>query len=358
MRADGRAHARLETSRVLFNLSKKTACHNVVPPNDAAHVASLGMLKHLLVLIELAPDALARIEAAGFKAHVGLSAQEKRLSIEVAGPSIQAVLTNGSTGIAAADIAALPHLEIICALGAGYEKVDLDAARARNITVTNGPGTNDASVADHAMALLMSVVRGIPQANTAVREGRWTLSRQPRPMISGKKLGILGLGNIGMQIAHRGMGGFGMTVGYHSRRPRANTPFLHLATPVALAQWADFLVVATPGGAGTRHLVDAAALDALGPNGFLVNIARGSVVDTGALARALAQGKIAGAALDVIEGEPAVPTELLHLDNLVLTPHIAGRSPEAVAATVQLVIDNLHAHFAGKPVVTPVSPEA
>jgi lactate dehydrogenase-like 2-hydroxyacid dehydrogenase len=267
------------------------------------------------------------------------------------------VLTNGSTGICAADIAALPNLEIICSLGAGFEKVDLDAARARSIAVTNGPGTNDASVADHAMALLMSVVRGIPQANAAVRQGRWARSRQPRPMISGKKLGILGLGNIGMQIACRGIGGFGMTVGYHSRRPRENTPFLHFATPVALAHWADFMVVATPGGAGTLHMVDAAVLDALGPEGFLVNIARGSVVDTAALAQALAQARIAGAALDVLEGEPDVPAELLGLENLVLTPHIAGRSPEAVAATVQLVIDNLNAHFSGQPVLTPVSSE-
>lgn len=318
------------------------------------HVASFDMLKHLLVLIELAPEALARIEAAGFKAHAALSEQEKAHSIKMAGLSIQAVLTNGSTGIAAADIAALPRLEIICSLGAGYEKVDLNAARARNITVTNGPGTNDASVADHAMALLMSVVRGIPQADAAVREGRWAQSRQPRPLISGKKLGILGLGNIGMQIARRGMGGFGMRVGYHSRSRRENAPYLHFATPAALAQWADFVVVATPGGAGTRHLVDATVLDALGPDGFLVNIARGSVVDTAALSQVLAQAKIAGAALDVIEGEPDVPTELLHLDNLVLTPHVAGRSPEAVSATVQLVIDNLNSHFAGQPVVTPV----
>lgn len=313
------------------------------------------MLKHLLVLIELAPERLARIEASGFKVHLALSVQDKAHSIKAVGPSIQAVLTNGSTGIAAPDIAALPNLEIICSLGAGYEKVDLEAAHARSITVTNGPGTNDASVADHAMALLMSVVRGIPQADAAVRQGRWAQSRQPRATISGKKLGILGLGNIGMQIAQRGMGGFGMTVGYHSRRPRASASFLHFATPVALAQWADFLVVATPGGAGTLHLVNAAVLDALGPKGFLVNIARGSVVDTAALTQALAQSKIAGAALDVVEGEPDVPAELLTLDNLVLTPHIAGRSPEAVAATVQLVIDNLNAHFGGRPAVTPVS---
>lgn len=146
-----------------------------------------------------------------------------------------------------------------------------------------------------------------------------------------------------------------MTIGYHNRRPRENAPFLHFATPMALAHWADFMVVATPGGAGTLHLVDAAVLDALGPEGFLVNIARGSVVDTAALVDALVQAKIAGAALDVVEGEPDVPRELMRLDNVVLTPHVAGRSPEAVAGTVQLVIDNLNAHFGGQPVLTPVS---
>lgn len=342
--------------------AKRQAMHAHLPRREipqlgggAEHVASFAMLKHLLVLIELAPEGLARVEAAGFKAHVALSAQDKVLSIKAVGPCIHAVLTNGSTGIAAADIAALPKLEIICSLGAGYERIDLDAARARSIVVTNGPGTNDASVADHAMALLMSVVRGIPKADAAVRLGQWAKLRQPRPMISGKKLGILGLGNIGMQIAQRGMRGFGMTVGYHSRRPRESTAFLYFETPMALAQWAEFLVIATPGGAGTLHLVDAAVLDALGPEGFLVNIARGSVVDTAALAQALVQAKIAGAALDVVEGEPDVPAELMRLDNLVLTPHIAGRSPEAVSATVQLVIDNLNAHFGGQPVLTPVS---
>ena len=173
-------------------------------------------------------------------------------------------------------------------------------------------------------------------------------------MLSKKKLGILGLGNIGQQIARRGVGGFEMSVGYHSRHPRHDSPFTYFDTPVALASWADFLIVATPGGAGTFHLVDATVLKALGPDGFLVNIARGSVVDTAALISALTNREIAGAALDVVEGEPDVPVEFANLNNLILTPHIAGRSPEAVTATLQLVIENLTAYFSGSPVLTPV----
>lgn len=312
------------------------------------------MTRDLLVLIELAPPSLARLEAAGFTLHLALTARERAQAIRTLGPKVQGVLTNGSTGLAAAEIEALPKLGIICAQGAGYEQIDLPAARARGIQVSHGPGTNDESVADHAIALLMALVRGIVQADAAVRHGLWSQSRQPRPLLSRKNLGILGLGNIGQQIARRGAGGFAMAAAYHSRHPRPDSTLQYFPTPQALAAWADFLIVATPGGAGTLHLVDAAVLQALGPEGYLVNIARGSVVDSSALAQALRQRQIAGAALDVVEGEPEVPSSLLGLDNLILTPHIAGRSPEAVSATLHLVIDNLEAFFAGRPLLTPV----
>jgi lactate dehydrogenase-like 2-hydroxyacid dehydrogenase len=251
-------------------------------------------------------------------------------------------------------IAALPKLDIICALGAGYENIDVSAAKARNIIITHGPGTNDTSVADHAMALLMAIARGIVQSDSAVRRGEWAASRQVRPMVSGKRLGILGLGNIGEQIARRASAGFSMSVAYHSRTPRADCAWHYLPSPVTLAQWSDFLVVATPGGAMTRHLVDDAVLNALGADGFLINIARGSVVDTSALINALKKGSIGGAALDVVEGEPDVPAELLAQENVIITPHIAGRTPEAAEATIKLVLDNLQACFAGQSVLTPV----
>ena len=311
------------------------------------------MRPQLLVLIERTPDALARLEQAGFDLHVATTPEHQAAVIAAIGPEVRAVLTNGTTGLSADEMARLPRLEIVCCVGAGYEKVDVVAARSRGIVVTHGPATNDASVADHAMALLMAVARAIPQADAAVRRGEWARSRQLRPMISGKRLGILGLGNIGRQIARRGAGGFDMPVAYHNRRVLEGCPYTYCPSPAALAEWADFMVIATPGGSATAHLVDAAVLEALGPHGYLVNIGRGSVVDTGALIDALKHGRVAGAALDVIDGEPEVPAELTQLANVVLTPHIAGRSPEAVAATAQLVLDNLAAHFAGHPVLTP-----
>ncbi|MDE1169206.1 MAG: 2-hydroxyacid dehydrogenase [Pseudomonas sp.] len=308
----------------------------------------------LLVLIELAPEALAQLTGAGFELHLATTRAAREATIKAQGAQISAVLTNGSTGLAAAEMVAMAQLEIICAMGAGFEQIDVHAAQARGVVVTHGPGTNDASVADHAMTLLMSAARGIPQADAAVRRGEWNGARQPRPMISGKRLGILGLGNIGQQIARRGAQGFDMAVAYHNRLPVEGCHYRYCPTLVELAQWCDFLVVATPGGTGTRHLIDASVLRALGPEGFLINIARGSVVDTQALIAALQRKEMAGAALDVVEGEPDIPTELKALNNVILTPHIAGRSPEAVAATLRLVLDNLAAHFAGQPVLTPV----
>lgn len=309
----------------------------------------------LLVVIELEPDSLSKFAAAGFELHIAPNALERAKAIRIVGAGIRAVLTNGSTGLDAVSIAALPKLEIICALGAGYEGVDLVAAKARGIVATNGPGTNDASVADHAMALLMTIARGIVQADSAAKRGEWARSRNPRPMISGKKLGILGLGSIGEQIARRGAGGFEMEIAYHNRKPRNGSSWLYQPSPKALAAWSDFLVVATPGGTSTKHLVDAEVLSALGANAFLINIARGSVVDTSALIDALKHHRIGGAALDVVEGEPNVPRELAEISNVIITPHIAGRSPEAVQATVRLVLENLLAHFGGRPVLTPIT---
>lgn len=308
----------------------------------------------LLVTIELAPEHLSRLNAAGFETHYAPTATDRSQAVEHNGENIRAVLTNGSTGLDATVISALPELEIICALGAGYENIDVSAATSRNIVITHGPGTNDTSVADHAMALLMAIARGVVQSDLAVKRGEWASSRQLRPMISGKKLGILGLGNIGEQIARRGSAGFGMSVAYYNRTPRTGVRWHYIESPVALAQWSDFLVIATPGGAMTKHLVNDAVLDALGPDGFLINIARGSVVDTAALINALQKERIGGAALDVVEGEPNVPAELSALDNVIITPHIAGRTPEAAEATIQLVLDNLQAYFTGQPVLTPV----
>lgn len=311
------------------------------------------MKPDLLVLIELGPDRLASLANAGLHVHSAPAFADRAAAVSRLGPKARAVLTNGVTGFSAAEIAELPNLEIICALGAGYENVDVEAAQKRGIIVTHSPGANAGCVADHAIGLLLAATRAIPQADAAVRRGEWASARHQRPSIFGKRLGVLGLGAIGKEIARRAAGGFDMEVAYHNRREIADSPFLYHPTPESLAAWADFLVAATPGGLGTKHLVNAEALDALGPSGYIVNIARGSVIDTFALIDALKQKRIAGAALDVVEGEPTVPLELASLSNVVLTPHIGGLSPESLQATLQLVIDNLTAHFSDRPVLTP-----
>jgi lactate dehydrogenase-like 2-hydroxyacid dehydrogenase len=270
------------------------------------------------------------------------------------GPRIRAVLTIGAIGLTAVEMNAMPRLEIVCALGVGYEAIDLAAAKARGLVVTNGAGTNDSCVADHAFGLLLAAVRGIAQLDKGVRQGLWRDQMDfYTPTVSGKKLGIVGLGMIGRQVAKRAAG-FDLEVGYFSRTPKSDVPFPFFDSVLELARWCDYLVVATPGGAATRHLVNAAVLEALGPGGTLVNIARGSVVDTQALAAALASGRLASAGLDVYESEPQAPAELTGLPNVVLTPHIAGRSPEAMQASVDKVIANLAAWFSGRPLLTPV----
>lgn len=275
-------------------------------------------------------------------------------AIATRGADFELVLTNGATGFTAAEIAACPKLKLLAALGAGYENLDVAAAKAAGVLVCNGAGTNDDCVADHTLALLLASVRALPQQGRAVRAGIWRDDLPLFPNFKGRRLGIVGLGGIGLKIATRAAA-FGMVIGYHNRRPRegvgAATWFDSVA---ALAAWADDLVVATPGGAATKHIVNADVLAALGPGGHVVNIARGSCVDTAALAAALQAGRIAGAALDVYESEPRPPEPLLGLDNVILTPHVAGWSPQSVRATVENFIANVEAWRRGEPLPTPV----
>jgi lactate dehydrogenase-like 2-hydroxyacid dehydrogenase len=308
----------------------------------------------LLSFIGVSAERRAKLEAAGFAVHVAIPVAERLPAAQALGGRVRVVLTSGIVGITGEQIAALPCLELISALGAGFEMIDLPAARARGIVVTHGPGTNTIAVADHAWALLMSAGRDVVRSDAQARRGEWAKSGALRADISGKRLGILGLGQIGMAIARRGSAGFDMEVAYHNRRPRNDVPYTYCPSVLALAEWSDFLVVAAPGGAGTTGLIDVAVLRALGPDGFLVNIGRGSVVDTKALIGALERGEIAGAGLDVVDGEPVVPPALVALPNLVLTPHIAGHSANAITAQERLLVENLQAHFGGQPVLTPV----
>ncbi|CAE6851107.1 2-ketogluconate reductase [Paraburkholderia domus] len=310
------------------------------------------MKPSLLVLIPLKDASRAGVEAA-FDVVYAPDATQRAAAIAAHGETIRAVLTNGTTGLTAAEIDRMPQLEFVSALGAGYENLAIDHARSRGIVLVNGAGTNDHCVADHAFALLLAVVRDVPQLDQGTREGVWRDTLPLRPSVSGKRLGIVGLGNIGEKIARRGAG-FDMEIGYHNRKPREGSSLRYFDSVQGLAQWCDFLVVATPGGAGTRHLIGAEVLEALGSGGFVVNVSRGSVVDTAALAQALAAGAIAGAGLDVYEGEPHPPEALLTLRNVVLTPHVGGRSPEAIAASVDNFLANAERHFAGEAVLTPI----
>ena len=306
----------------------------------------------VLVVLPLPERALASLREA-YEVHYAPDCPREAVLERAADAGVRAVVTNGSTGFSAAQMARLPGLEIVCAYGAGVENVDLAAARGRGIAVTHAPGANDSTVADHALAFMLALARGLAGLDRAVRAGRWHSSRAERPTLAGAACGVLGLGNIGTKISARAAA-FEMRVGYHARRPR-DLPWRYHPSVVDLARASDFLVVACPGGAATRHLVDGEALAALGPGGFLVNVARGSVVDTAALAEALGRGTIAGAGLDVIEGEPEVPPALLACDNELFTPHVAGRSPAAAAAQRDALAANLAAHFAGRALHSPVS---
>lgn len=271
------------------------------------------------------------------------------------GARFQALVTSAGGGASAELINALPNLQVISSFGVGLDKLDLQAAKARGIPVGYTPDVLNDCVADMAFGLMLAVARRLPEADRFVRADQWTrkppvafpLGRQ----VSGAKLGILGLGRIGRTIAKRASG-FDMDVRYHSRRPVADVAWTYEPQLEALARWADFLVVITAGGAETRHLVDARILDALGTKGYLVNVARGSVVDEAALVRALQEKRIAGAGLDVYENEPEVPRELFALDNVVLAPHIASATVQTREAMGQRVLDNLEAFFAGRPLVS------
>ena len=293
-------------------------------------------------------DALAQ----AFRVHEAHAAGVAALAPEVRA-RVRIVVTAGSVGLGRAEMALLPQLGLICCSGTGFEQVDVAAARERGIGITHGAGSNAAAVADHAMALLLALLRDLPRFDANARGGQWRHGLTPQPIPTGKRLGILGLGAVGERIARRAQG-FEMPVGYHSRTPRPECPWQAFPSALALAEWAYHLVVATPGGAATRHLVDAAVLRALGPRGRLINIGRGSVVDTGALLAALREGHIAGAGLDVYETEPDIPAELCALPNVILTPHIAAWAPEVREMTIAQVRENIRRFLAGEPLASPI----
>jgi len=306
-------------------------------------------------LLVICPVAAADLEvlAQRYELTYAPTPAERQAAIDERGARFRAVLTVGSIGLTAAEIESMPDLRLVCCLGVGHEHIDVAAARARGVVVANGRGANDECVADHAMGLVIACLRNFRGLDRLCRDGVWRTGI-PLPLhVSGRRLGILGMGAIGEKLADRAAA-FRMPIGYHNRNPRPGSRHEYFESLAELARWCDVLVCAAPGGATTRHLVNASVLEALGPRGFLVNIGRGSVVDTQALAAALACGSIAGAGIDVYESEPEPPRELLDLDTLILTPHMAGWSPEAVAKQYSIFHDNMDGYFSGSGAVTPI----
>jgi lactate dehydrogenase-like 2-hydroxyacid dehydrogenase len=269
--------------------------------------------------------------------------------------TIRGIVTNAPVGASAALMAALPALEIIASSGVGLDAIDLSAARERGVVVTNTPGVLNECVADTGLMLMLAIARRLGEAERFVRSGQWTQRKFPlATSLGGKTCGIVGMGNIGRAVARRAEA-CGMQIAYFNPSPKPDLPWPCHADLTALARASDFLMLTLPGGPKTLHIVDAALLDALGPGGYLINIARGSVVDQPALVAALQTGRIAGAGLDVFDDEPNVPAELMLLDNVVLTPHLASGTHETRNAMSALAFANLHAHFTGQPVLTPVA---
>jgi hydroxypyruvate reductase len=264
------------------------------------------------------------------------------------------VVTSAPVGADASLIDALPALRVIASRGVGYDAIDLNAAKRRGIAVSNTPGVLTDCVADLAFGALIDVARGLSAADRFVRHGDWQREKFPlTTRITGKRLGIIGLGRIGRTIAKRASG-FDMEVRYNDLCPIPDVPYTFEPSVTELARWADFLVISSAGGPESRHLVSAEVLAALGPKGFLINAARGTVVDEQALVDALVNKRIAGAGLDVFENEPNVPDALLKLDNVVLLPHIASGTHETRKAMEDLVLANLRSFFTEGKLLTSV----
>ncbi|NWL80053.1 hydroxyacid dehydrogenase [Pseudomonas taiwanensis] len=270
------------------------------------------------------------------------------------GAEFDIVVTSARFGCSAAVLERLPNVRAICSFGVGYDAIAVDVARRRNIQVSYTPDVLNDCVADLAMGLLIDCSRRISASDRFVRAGSWPAGNFPLARkVSGKRLGIVGLGRIGKDVARRA-GGFDMQVRYHNRRAHADSPYGFEPDLLALARWADFLVLTCPGGAATHHLISAPVLEALGPEGILINVSRGSVVDEQALVAALSEGRLGGAGLDVFEAEPRVPEVLFTLDNVVLAPHIGSGTEETRLHMEELVFANLQAFLDKGEVLTPV----
>lgn len=292
---------------------------------------------------------------ANYIVHKLWQADDPQALVASVGTRIRGIATRGDLGASADLMRALPNLEIVSCYGVGTDAIDLGHARERGIRVTNTPDVLTEDVADIALGLLLATARRIPQGDVFVRSGQW--EQGPMPLVTrvaGKRVGIVGMGRIGQAIARRAAA-FGCDISYFTRTARPELDYGFEPDLAALAAWADFLIVIVPGGEATKNIIDGSVLAALGPNGILINVSRGSTVDEAALIAALRDGSIQAAGLDVFLNEPNIDPRFLSLDNVVLQPHHGSGTIETRKAMGQLVRDNFAAHFAGRPLPTPVA---
>ncbi|KAB8123119.1 2-hydroxyacid dehydrogenase [Komagataeibacter medellinensis] len=308
------------------------------------------MKPEILLIEPMMPEVEKQLDAA-YTVHRFTSVEQ----LKTIAPNIRAIATGGATGVPASVMNSLPALEIIAINGIGTDAVDLKEARRRHIHVTTTPGVLTDDVADMALGLILSLLRGLPESDRYVRDGAWGHSPAPAlgHKVTGKKLGIIGMGQVGRAIARRAQA-FAMPISYTDLKDFGLDEYHFVPDLKTLALDSEILVIAASGGPGSRHLVNRDILDAVGAHGVVVNVARGSVVDEQALVQALEEGALGGAALDVFEHEPNVPTALMHSNRTVLQPHRASATVETRLEMGNLVVRNLAAHFAGQSLPTAV----
>ena len=313
---------------------------------DRAEVLLIGVPKKLIVN-EL---------KANFTLHVLPKDDTAGSMLAEVGPRVRAAAVTGAPDRMMGDVMArCPKLEVVSSFGVGYDNIDLKYAVEHGIVVCNTPEVLTEEVADTALGLLLCTVREFPQAERFLRAGKWNQAQYPlsKTTLRNRTVGMVGLGRIGKAIARR-LEGFGVPVTYHSRKPAADVSYRYYPKLIDMARDVDTLMLITPGGPETKHLVNAEVLNALGPNGIVINMSRGTVVDDAALIKALQERKIHSAGLDVFLNEPEVPKEYLEMDHIVLFPHLGSATVYTRQKMEQLVVDNLLAWGAGKPLMTPV----
>jgi lactate dehydrogenase-like 2-hydroxyacid dehydrogenase len=308
------------------------------------------MPDEILMTHRLHPSCMATLDKE-FTVHRLFEAEDKDALIAELGPRLRGI-AGGQVNAALMD--RLPKLEIIANFGVGYDTIDTEAARQRNIRVTNTPNVLNDAVAEITIGLMIGLARRLPQADRYTREGKWPSGHFPlQRELTGKTVGIFGLGRIGKDVAVRAQA-MKMRVVYCGRHEQKREPYVYYSDLTEMARKVDWLVAIAPGGKATEGIISRQVLEALGPDGFFCNMGRGSLVDQPAMIELLQTGKLGGAALDVFADEPNVPAELLALDNVVLSPHQGSATQETRDMMGQLVVDNLKAHFAGEPLLSPV----